>query len=262
MPQSYLATLQLKLDDWRVRQHFKRVERILRSRDVSHLSPELQQARHQHLNRLHAYAERGIFPRNHERPIYAPCFIDRDQRECAVAHLMITSGHADAAHKIATTANYAFVPQMSFPELDDWASETGFSRNELALIQPGYYAAFTTFLMPTILIWALGGVALLFNIIQMGRRQIEMITPVIGFIACGPLLLLTLFCFYCSMEAKAVATGIDYAPVAAWVEVNNFGLATVISLIFLCLTFALSVRRTEAFLEVHHTAKEVTYHNS
>src|SRR4051812_21795891 len=104
-------TLFLKLDDWRVRQHFKRVEGVIRTQDVSHLPATLQKAREQHLARLHSYVMRGIFPRNYEHR-YAPCFIDRDNRECAVAHFMICSGQAEAANKIATISNYAYVPQM------------------------------------------------------------------------------------------------------------------------------------------------------
>ena len=65
--------LLLRLEDWRLRQHFKHVETTLRARDVSHLSPALRQSREHALDRLHSYAERSIFPRNYERPIYSPC---------------------------------------------------------------------------------------------------------------------------------------------------------------------------------------------
>jgi hypothetical protein len=46
-------TLLFKLEDWRLQQHFKRVELILRNRDVSQLSPELQETREHYLNLLH-----------------------------------------------------------------------------------------------------------------------------------------------------------------------------------------------------------------
>ncbi len=65
-------SLRLRLDDWRVSQHFKRVEATLRAHDVSHLSPRLQLARAQYLDWLHTYTLRGVFPRNHERPGYSP----------------------------------------------------------------------------------------------------------------------------------------------------------------------------------------------
>src|SRR6476661_8231997 len=108
--QTSATSLLQKIDDWRVSQHFKRVESILRKRDVSNLPPTLQQARESYINTLHDYAARGIFPRNYEQPDYAPCFIDRDGRECAVAHLVMSAGQTALAEKIAAVSNYAYVP--------------------------------------------------------------------------------------------------------------------------------------------------------
>src|SRR5438132_814001 len=124
-------SLWLKLEDWRLRQHFKRVETILRSRDVSHLPDYLQKAREQQLENLHHYAQRSIFPRNDGRFLYTPCFIDRDGRECAVAHLVMQTEQSPLAHQIALNANYAYVPQMRFPELDDWLAQSGLTEEEL-----------------------------------------------------------------------------------------------------------------------------------
>ena len=80
-----------------------------------------------------------MFPRNQARPHrYNPCFIDRDRRECAVAHLVIASGQAAVACRIAQEANDAYIAEMQFPELDAWAAQAGLTREELALIQPAY----------------------------------------------------------------------------------------------------------------------------
>jgi hypothetical protein len=126
------------LDDQRLRLHFRRVERALRSRDVSHLPQHFQSNRAQNLDQLHSYVIRGIFPRNHDHSGWMPYFIDRDGRECAVAHLVIQSGHRETAQHIARTANNAYLLDMNFPELDSWAGESGLTKNELALIQPSY----------------------------------------------------------------------------------------------------------------------------
>jgi hypothetical protein len=67
-----------------------------------------------------------------------PCFIDRDDRRCAVAHLLIQSGYEDTAQMIAAQANNAYVPEMQFPELDMWAEQHGMTREDLAVVQPVY----------------------------------------------------------------------------------------------------------------------------
>lgn len=135
---SPLRSLILWLDDLRLRGHFWHVQRTLRARDVRHLPPALQQARARNLDVLHDYAVQRIFPRNHEHSGWTPCFIDRDNRLCAVAHLMIESGETKAAYHIAEVAKYAYVPEMNFPELERWAGQSGLSKDELAFIQPSY----------------------------------------------------------------------------------------------------------------------------
>jgi hypothetical protein len=123
----------------RLQRRFARIEKTLRARNCSHLSPELQARRAQTLDNLHAYAKRGIFPRNFEYPNqHRPVFIDPGGRTCAVAQLMIDSGAAGQAAMISNQANFAYIREMSFPELDDWVNENGLSRDEAARIQPGY----------------------------------------------------------------------------------------------------------------------------
>jgi hypothetical protein len=139
MPRNEPATpLALRLDDALVQAHLRRVEHWLRPRDVSALPEAARLNRVRCLDHLREYWQRGQFPRNHDRPGRVPCFIDRDGRACAVAHLMIESGQGEVARRIAQTANNAFVEEMRFPELGAWAAQAGFSREELALIQPDY----------------------------------------------------------------------------------------------------------------------------
>ena len=127
----------------RIRRRFARVEHVLRARDLSLLGPELRQARSRNLDQLHAYWLKARFPRNYDHPErHTPCFIDRDGRVCAVAHLLIESGQVDLARKIVVNANDARVGQMKFPELNAWAAESGLSAEELAFIQPSYPCEF------------------------------------------------------------------------------------------------------------------------
>jgi hypothetical protein len=202
---SRLQDFLLRLDDWRVRQHFKRVERKLRARDVSDLSNALQTARARHLDELHRYAVRSVFPRNHEKPGYAPSFIDCGGRECAVAHLVMADGFLATAYKIADFTNFAYVPDIHLCELDEWAGQSGFTTEELALIQPSYVYdpelrqllpqlfAFAFSVIPlTLSVQIASGLGVLFsavNITRLRHRRGGMVAPVIG-LALGLCLLL------------------------------------------------------------------------
>ncbi|MBI1280026.1 MAG: hypothetical protein GC179_18000 [Anaerolineaceae bacterium] len=240
-----------KLDDWRVKQHFKYVDVILRNRDVSHLSPQLQQAREHYLNHLHAYAERGIFPRNHEYRGFSPCFIDRDGRECAVANLLMVSGHNETAQQIAATANYAYVPQMHFSELEDWSRQSGLSKEELALIQPGYYLTVDgTFLNLLLVSWATGLIALLLNAVQLIRRRKGGFIAGLGLILAIPSLLVAVLCFSNAWHASQLSINPDYyAHDLALQDVGPLMLATLISLGIALITAGLSIYRIRSFIK-------------
>lgn len=239
--------LLLKLEDWRLRQHFKCVETTLRARDVSHLSPALRQSREHALDRLHDYAARGIFPRNYERPVYSPCFIDRDGRECAVAHLVMTSGHTDLAAHVAAVANYTYVPQMAFPELDDWAAQAGLTREELTRIQPGYYSTLAGPLLNfAIVMWAAGFVTFLINAVLVAKKRTGMIVPVIAVIVSIVLLLMSFEGFLITVEAYVVGRDPDVPAVISSDTLRQAGLfafSTLISLILALLTGGLGIYR-------------------
>lgn len=124
---------------WRVRRHFDDVLRRLAHRDVSGLTPRARTARVHTLDRLRAYAERGAFPQNEDFPgLLVPHFIDRAGTTCAVAQLLIDSGHVAMAEHIAATQNLLAVDAMSAEGLDEWIAESGLSPAECAMVQPGY----------------------------------------------------------------------------------------------------------------------------
>jgi len=248
-----MNSLQKKLENWRLRQHFKRVESILRKRDTSYLSPALQQAREQYLDRLHAYAERGIFPRNYERLPYSPCFIDRDGRECAVAHLVMVAGHTELANDIAVAANYAYVPQMLFPELDNWAAESGFTKEELTLIQPGYWMEFDSQLLTlAIQVWAVGLGTFLINAIQFARKKTGIVMPLNGLLVAAVLILAGLFCLWESMGASILSKQNDVPEYIQQQALSDAAPLLWLGLITLSIAFLtgwLSFYRTQIYIQ-------------
>src|SRR4051794_20379068 len=69
--------------------HLWCAERELRAADSAQRTPALQARRTRNLDLLRDYRRRGDFPRNlvdPNRP--TPCFVDSDDRRCAVAYLM------------------------------------------------------------------------------------------------------------------------------------------------------------------------------
>lgn len=127
----------------RIRMHLSHVERVLRARDVSHLTEAQREARAGHLDTLHAYWVAGRFPLNEQRPEeYLPIFIDEHETACAVGYLMIEDGAGDIAQQIHEDENYAYVPDIETDGVLAWAEGAGFTVDELAMIQPSYCGPF------------------------------------------------------------------------------------------------------------------------
>ncbi|MCB9234671.1 MAG: hypothetical protein H6581_23670 [Bacteroidia bacterium] len=126
-------------ETFRIRLHLCYVEETLRSRDVSHLSPELQARRTQLLDYLHDYWVKGEFPKNYDYTAERrPCFIDKDQNICAVGYLVEQTAGREMAEAINAQFKYDFVMDMQGDALDQWILESGFTKEELAMIQPTY----------------------------------------------------------------------------------------------------------------------------
>lgn len=138
LPSMAAANPVVDADRERIQQHLAEVEDELRDRDVSHLSPELQQEREQNLDVLREYRKAGEFPRNTHVPWRQPVFIDRADRACAVGHLMIESGWDEEARRIQERENLAYLPDMESPEVGEWVAQSGLTAEEAALIQPNY----------------------------------------------------------------------------------------------------------------------------
>lgn len=117
----------------RIQTHLRYVLARLRARPAT---PQRTAA----LAALERYIEGGVFPRR-TGDTYAgrrPRFVDDRGVHCAVGQLIADSGHPELARAIAAEHEYAYVPDITTPGLREWAAATGFTLDELAMIQPSY----------------------------------------------------------------------------------------------------------------------------
>lgn len=134
----FKSAVQFDSEVERIRMHLLLVETVLRSRSEAVCTPRTEAKRDRLLDALNSYALQGKFPMNTAHEGRQPYFIDHRGTACAVGHLLVESGYADLAAQVRKETNYAYIRDMKYPELPEWASEHGFSVAELAWIQPGY----------------------------------------------------------------------------------------------------------------------------
>ena len=134
------SRISLSTDVELITTHLQLVETELRSRNVDHLSKEVQAARLRNLDLLKEYWEAGVFPINlyHNEP--TPYFIDDFGTACAVGYLVIGTGSEEFAQTIKKENNYAYIYNLNekYAGLETWANANGFTLAELAWIQPIY----------------------------------------------------------------------------------------------------------------------------
>lgn len=123
----------------RIQTHLAFVEDLLRGAGTAGLAPAQRAARLAALEHLAEYREAGSFPTNEVLPgRRLPVFIDAHGAICAVGYLVERSAGRDAAEAIAAVHRYDYVEDMTLPLVDEWAVANGFTRRELAMIQPAY----------------------------------------------------------------------------------------------------------------------------
>lgn len=123
--------------EW-IRTHLQLVEQTLRKISTANLSETQKANRQDALNKLNSYWKSGAFPVNDLYNYRTPIFIDRYDNFCAVGYLVKATGHEAISRKIAAATNLAYVREMNYPELNNWAKDYGFTVDELAWIQPSY----------------------------------------------------------------------------------------------------------------------------
>lgn len=121
-----------------VQAHLESVLPILRAARVGHLNVAQYRSRLYLIGLLDHYRQAGSFPLNYCRKERIPVFIDEHGTHCAVGYLMQQTGHEELALRIAMTDNYAWVKDIRDPELPTWQEASGFSLDELKLIQGAY----------------------------------------------------------------------------------------------------------------------------
>ncbi|MFT6866163.1 MAG: hypothetical protein ACJA08_000992 [Cyclobacteriaceae bacterium] len=126
-------------DNLRIKTHLEYVEILLRNKDVSDLSIELQRKRNQLLDLLHDYWANGIFPKNYDYVFQRkPCFIDKDGTICAVGFLIEQTTMRQKAEDINNKHKYDELLAMNNPNVDKWVLTSGLTKEECAMIQPTY----------------------------------------------------------------------------------------------------------------------------
>lgn len=123
----------------RLRSHFDSVDRELRARDVSALTPAQREARSRLIAWLRDYRDAGRYPENDRFAVATPFFRDTRGTLCAMAYLIDRSGRGDFVDRVAASRNNAYIRELANdPTLVAWLDSTGLDVAEAARIQPYY----------------------------------------------------------------------------------------------------------------------------
>lgn len=173
-------------EDTRIKTHLAYAEMLLRKTKTSHLNIETRQKREKLLDHLHTYWLAGVFPKNYDRQDRSPCFIDRDGNICAVGYLVEKSAGRQMAENINKEFQYHTIADMNSRALNEWITENGLTKEEAAIIQPGYgwipaEPAQNTNYIPTpyaISSSIFGGINLSVNTIQLSNSQSRLVSKI------------------------------------------------------------------------------------
>ncbi len=121
-----------------IQTHLKHVLKILKSNETGSLSCDQLETRRSLIGVLEGYKNRGLFPMNYYRPERIPVFIDEHNTHCAVGYLLKETGYDHVAKRISEKNNYAWVIEIDDPALPTWQQYSGFTLEELKLIQGAY----------------------------------------------------------------------------------------------------------------------------
>ncbi len=121
-----------------IQTHLQQVVPILKQNPIAHLSLSQFATRNILIRHLESYAKAGKFPFNYYKRQRIPVFIDENRTHCAVGYLMQQSGYENLALQISQDNNYAWVKEIKIAGLEEWQQYSGFSLEELKLIQGAY----------------------------------------------------------------------------------------------------------------------------
>ena len=132
------ASINFKTDNDLVQAHLKAVLKVLRHNPVDHLTTKQYKTRLHLMAVLNQYRKAGVFPQNYYREERIPVFIDEHNTHCAVGYLLQQTGFENVARRIAKKNNYAWVYEIDDPALPIWQKASGFTLEEIKLIQGAY----------------------------------------------------------------------------------------------------------------------------
>ncbi|MET7259038.1 hypothetical protein [Dyadobacter fermentans] len=174
-------------DQVRIAAHLEYAEKVLRKRDVSQLSAQMRSKRMHLLDLLRDYRSAGLFPKNYERNERKPCFIDRNGTICAVGYLIEQTAGRAVAEDINSRHKYDTILAMNDRKVDEWIAQSGLSKVECAMIQPGYtyIPGYKPEIRPAYAITSsvligLNGTCSVINAMEVGRGSRTNATPVLG----------------------------------------------------------------------------------
>jgi hypothetical protein len=143
-PERPSARLARAAESDRIHRHLAGAEALLRRPDPATLTPAQRRARSEHIRRLHSYAERRVYPHNHDfEGGRRPYFVDRHGTLCAMAYLIAASGRRDIVDLVAQIMNNATVLELAAdpeigPVLAAWLRDAGMTVAEAQRVQPEY----------------------------------------------------------------------------------------------------------------------------
>lgn len=105
---------------------------------LDEIQAHLEERRALNIERLRAYREAGVYPRNRVVDAQANVFVDEDGHHCAVANLMRLDGETDLIAQTAANNNLVVLADVHDGPLNDWMLNSGFTRAEIARIQEPY----------------------------------------------------------------------------------------------------------------------------
>jgi hypothetical protein len=98
----------------------------------------LEAKRAQNLARFRAYEATGVFPNNVDSDKTLNVWKDDHGHFCAAANLVVKGGNLALANKVAEQTNFIKLGDVTQGPLMDWMLTSGFTQDEIALIQRPY----------------------------------------------------------------------------------------------------------------------------
>ncbi|HEY1038512.1 MAG TPA: hypothetical protein VGF30_03860, partial [Bacteroidia bacterium] len=121
-----------------IQAHLACVLEVLKSNPTAKFNAEQLSNRLALIEVLDGYRKAGKFPINYYRNERIPVFIDEHFTHCAVGYLLQQTGYETMALRIAATDNYAWLKDINDAEFPSWQEKSGFTMEELKLIQGAY----------------------------------------------------------------------------------------------------------------------------